>query len=103
MEYPIEKLRRDLRIGVYDEFLDDIQALIKLRRKQVADNFVQDLKIGDTVVINSGVSPKYLAGAKAEVVGFNKTRLQVSLFEDVGKFRAGRTITCPPSILVLSK
>ncbi len=54
---------------------------------------MNSVAVGDSVVFNSTVRPKYLIGAEAIVKEKNRTRIVVVLKKPVGRFGGGRIVT----------
>jgi hypothetical protein len=87
--------------GSHDDEFDGIYAAIKERQKALNLIKQSEFTEGMEVRFNSHASPKYLVGIKAtitNVVRGQKT-VSVTLAEDVGRFSAGRSVSCPVAII----
>lgn len=100
---PEDKLRLILKLirsGKMDKYLDRITEAAFMRRRQIGIEKRSELMVGDIITISSGCRPRLLAGRRAEVVGFNNTRVQIQLLETVNyRWRAGHTINIPPTLI----
>ena len=63
------------------------------------NNSVANFKVGDKVEFNNTTSTRYLVGVPGTISVVKRSRVGVVLNQDVGRFRAGATIMCPPDIL----
>jgi hypothetical protein len=83
-----------IMLGEYDEYLDQIENAVSLRRKDMAPK-IWEYRVGDTVrLVNC--RPKYIVGALAEVKKINRTKIEVRLFETASdRFTKFTNITVP--------
>lgn len=77
---------------------DAVQARRELLRTVAAATALAQLCVGDDVVINQKVRPRYLAHEVATVVEVDDRSVVVRLRRPVGRFRDGM-IRCPPLAL----
>lgn len=105
MNEQIDQICSDILDGKYDAFrfhlMDALQARSQALMPKVAKLAARDFRIGNLVKFNDKVSPKYLIGRTAKVTKVNRERVKIVLAEDCGRFRAGKQIACPVSILTL--
>lgn len=88
----------NIRGGAHDDELDAIIRAAQDRKKALAPT-VYDFRVGDKVRFNDTTRPQYMRGMLATVVARRQTKLTVRIDRDHGKFRAGRDIVAPTSIL----
>jgi transcription antitermination factor NusG len=87
-----------IMLGEYDDYLDQIENAVKLRRKDKAPK-IWEFKAGDTVRIVH-CNPKYLEGALAEVTKVNRTKIVVRLHETASdRFTKFTNITVPTNMV----
>lgn len=67
--------------GVHDDQLEEIIARCKVRLGDVATDAVADVKVGDTIVIQS-CNPKYLIGLRATVTRRLPKNIEVEITEE---------------------
>jgi hypothetical protein len=89
-EDDIEGLLDALMLGVLDEYLDHIAAIVKIRRDIIAGvtNLValSLLNPGDRVQFNETAKPRYLVGLVGTITGKEIERCVVQLDEPVGRY-----------------
>lgn len=100
----------DIKAGVHDAFLNDIEKAVAERLIQVRTaRSAREYGIGDRVKFNSYCGTKYLHGHEAVVTGIKQKKLTVRLDRPVGRFvrydASGSPmsvdINVPPSIVDL--
>jgi hypothetical protein len=77
---------------------DAVQARRELLRTVAAAAALAQLCVGDDVMINQKVRPRYLAHEAATVVEVDDRSVVVRLWRPVGRFRDG-IVRCPPLVL----
>ena len=89
----VEALLDALMLGVLDDYLDHIAAIVKIRRDMIAGvtNLVAQslLNPGDRVEFNETAKPRYLVGLVGVITGKELERCVVQLDEPVGRFTNG--------------
>jgi hypothetical protein len=96
----VDDIRAQIRAGDYDQFLDRIQNAVASRRKRLAEDFADTLKVGDHVVIKGlGMGAKYLNGAPAIVTGFAIKNVKVQIDSEWDTRRYSHTLRIPPNNL----
>ncbi len=89
----VEALLDALMLGVLDDYLDHIAAIVKIRRDMIAGvtNLVAQslLNPGDRVEFNETAKPRYLVGQVGVITGKELERCVVQLDEPVGRFTSG--------------
>lgn len=88
-----------IEAGEADDDLDMIVESIQLRRKVLQARILRDIEVGEVVMFNHKVRPKYLEGVFATVTGRNGSKLRVELDHDVGRFSANTRIDTPIGIV----
>lgn len=94
----MSQIPTNIRGGAHDDELDAIIRAAQDRKKALAPT-VYDFAIGDKVRFNNSTRPQYMRGMLATVVARRQTKVTVRIDRDHGKFRAGRDIVTPTSIL----
>jgi hypothetical protein len=90
----------EIRSGVHDADLNQIEMAVKNRRNAIAD----EIKSGDVCRLISSISPKYLANAEVQVLRRLNNNFLVELVDKRGGGRfANGPFTVPPSYLILSQ
>ena len=101
----MNQLRQDILTGKYDDQLDQLKDAIQQRRRiaRQTSNAVKfgNFSPGDKVVFNDQARPKYLQGETATVVKLKRTKIEIRLDRQAGKFPANVPITTPVSIVDL--
>lgn len=87
---------KSIMLGEYDEYLDQIENAVKLRRKDKAPR-IWEFSVGDKVRYNSETNPKYLRGATGTIVRVNRTKVVIHLDQPVGRFQGN--INTPTALL----
>ncbi len=77
---------------------DAIHARHELLRTVAAATALAQLCVGDDVMFNHNVRPRYLTYEAATVVEINDRSVAVRLWRPVGRFRDG-LVRCPPLAL----
>ncbi len=89
----VEALLDALMLGVLDDYLDHIAAIVKIRRDMIAGvtNLVAQslLNPGDRVQFNETAKPRYLVGLVGVITGKELERCVVQLDEPVGRYTNG--------------
>lgn len=100
----------DIKSGVHDKFLSEIEKAVAERLTQVrTTRSVNTYGLGDRVRFNTSCGTKYLHGHEAVVVGIKQKKLTVRLIKPVGRFvrydASGQPtsveVSVPPSIVDL--
>ena len=90
----VEALLDALMLGVLDDYLDHIAAIVKIRRDMIAGvtNLVAQslLNPGDRVQFNETAKPRYLVGQVGVITGKELERCVVQLDEPVGRLHQRR-------------
>jgi hypothetical protein len=90
----------DIISGSYDSELDSIRAAISHRQSATRSAYaavtMAELLVGDKVVLRE-ISPKYMIGKGATVVGKRRTKLEVKLDTACGRFSKDTPIVVPAS------
>ncbi len=90
--------------GEADRWLENIYQAYIERRKWLRDKKGMEvkasLKVGDKVVFNNKIHPRYLSGIQAEVIGFNQKRIQLIIDENIQARRfSSSQVNCPADYL----
>lgn len=87
--------------GEFDDELNDIVAAINSRRDTISRNKVKSISVGDVVIFNSSIRPKYLEGKEAKVTKVNRKTVTVSIPDDPNyrKYAGSASVRCPVSLL----
>lgn len=88
-----------LEVGHIDELLDTFEHVIRKRKEAVAAAKAATLRVGDQVTISNNVKPKYLAGARCEVIGYENGQVKVKMLEGRGRFHYGSEVRLPNSLI----
>lgn len=90
----VEALLDALMLGVLDDYLDHIAAIVEIRQDMIAGvtNLValSLLNPGDRVQFNDSAKPRYLMGHVGVVISKEPERCIVQLDEPVGRFTDGK-------------
>lgn len=78
---------REIRNGLHDEFLQEIQEEVVRRRQVLGRMQFAELAVGSRVRFVQTIRPTYLRGMEATVVGKKVSKLMVRLDRPVGRFR----------------
>src|SRR6185503_3301283 len=78
---------KDIRNGLHDEFLEEIQREVQQRRQVLGRMQFAGLAVGSRVRFIQTIRPTYLRGMEATVVGKKVSKLVVRLASPVGRFR----------------
>jgi hypothetical protein len=103
----ITELLLNIAAGYYDSDLDRIVNGAHARRQLVrasnAAEMMATLEVNDEIVFTDTISPKYLKGKRAVVVGFDGDRINVRLLEYIHRgrtvHRTGTRYTCVPTVV----
>lgn len=89
----VETILEALMLGVLDDHLAEIAAIVKIRQDLIASVFdvvaLDLLEPGDTVGFHENAKPKYLAGQQGTVIGRTRERCVVQLDEPIGRYSDG--------------
>lgn len=77
----------DIRKGVYDEELEEIQEALVARKKTLAARRFDKLEVGARVRFVQTTRPTYLRGVEGTISGKKINRLMVRLDHPTGRFR----------------
>lgn len=80
-------LLADIRRGLHDDDLDDLQLAIQARKKTLGTRNFSSIPVGARVRFVPTIRPTYLRGIEAVVVGKKTSKLIVHLDAPVGRFR----------------
>jgi hypothetical protein len=75
---------------------DAIDARRELLRTVAAATALAELRVGDYVMFNHKVRPRYLTHKAATVVEIDDRSVVVRLWRPVGRFREDEVVRCPP-------
>jgi hypothetical protein len=101
-EAMVDEVRRHIRVGDFDDYLDRISSAIRVRREKKAARFGESLNIGDRVRIKGiGMGAKYLNGAPATVTGFALKNIHVAIDDTWDTRRYSHNLRIPPGNLEL--
>lgn len=99
LKEPDRQLLDAIAAGDLDEHLvgiaDAVQARRELLRTVAAATALAQLCVGDAVMFNDEVRPRYLAYEAATVVEVDERSVTVRLWRPIGRFGDG-VIRCPP-------
>lgn len=106
MEAHIELIGR-IMAGDMDDHLPAISNALRSRQDVLTKENKATLTAGCWVTLANRISPKYLAGARAEVIKVMKTNVRIKLLEIPGKphpslgdrFKVGDVISCPVALI----
>ena len=87
---------KSLNRGEFDNDLADMLFFLQERKKNIAPK-AWEFQVGERVVLNENVNPKYLHGANATIRKINRTKVVIDLDHPQGRFHKG--ITTPTSML----
>jgi len=90
----------DINNGLHDHELAAIISAAQSRNSLTpspARNYT--LVIGDRVVFNSHVSPKYMVGQQGTVVKVNRSTVKLKLDNQIGRFKCFGNTKAPLSII----
>jgi hypothetical protein len=95
-DYP--DIRKALRAGELDDFLDEIGELLLDRRRTMIARHIPHP--GDIIIISRSCKPKMLAGAHVIFRGMAQSRLKVELQQTYSpKWTKGKTIRIPATLV----
>ena len=99
LKHAERRLPEAIAAGDLDEHLvsiaDAVQARRELLRTVAAATALAQLCVGDDVMFNHEVRPRYLAYEAATVIEVDARSIVVRLWRPVGRFRDG-IVHCPP-------
>ena len=102
LKEPERKLLDAIAAGELDRYLvaiaDAIDARRELLRTVAAATALAELRVGDYVMFNHKVRPRYLTHEAATVLEIGDRSVAVRLWRPVGRFRDG-LVRCPPLAL----
>lgn len=87
--------------GECDDILNDIVQAVKDRRNAINSNKIRSISVGDVVVFNKSVRPRYLEGKTAVVTKVNRKTVDVDCPNDPDYrgFCGAKSVRCPISIV----
>ena len=96
---PERQLLDAIADGALDDHLVAIADAVHARRQLLhtvdSATAIAELRVGDTVMFNSRIRPRYLQYEPGEIVELDDHWVTVRLWRPVGRFRGGR-LRCPP-------
>ncbi len=102
LKQPEEQLLDAIASGGLDQHLVAIADAVHARRELLhtvrSANAIAELCVGDMVMINRNIRPRYLEHEIATVVEIEDRWVTIRLWRPVGRFRIGE-LRCPPLAL----
>jgi hypothetical protein len=99
LKVPERQLLDTIAAGALDEHLvaiaDAIHARQQLLHTVRSATAIAELNVGDTVMFNRRIRPRYLEHELAMIEGLDDHWVTVRLWRPVGRFRGGQ-VRCPP-------
>jgi hypothetical protein len=102
LKLPQRSLLDAIAAGALDDHLiaiaDAIHARQQLLHTVRSATAIADLNVGDTVIFNGRIRPRYLEHELAVIEGLDDHWVTVRLWRPIGRFRGGQ-VRCPPLAL----